>query len=70
MIRSIAILKIQILDEQDVVLARQRARQIASLLKFVEQDQIRIATAVSELARNCFQYVGKGSIEFSLQSSL
>lgn len=66
---SVAILKIQIQEEQDVVLARQRARQIATLFKFAEQDQIRIATAVSELARNCFQYVGKGSVEFSLVTS-
>ena len=39
-----------------MVLARQRARQIAGLLGFEAQDQTRIATAVSEIARNAFQY--------------
>jgi signal transduction histidine kinase len=38
-------------SEQDVVLVRQRARQISQLLGFSQQDQVRIATAVSEVAR-------------------
>ncbi len=38
--------------EQDVVGARQRARQVSALLGFEGQDQVRIATAVSEIARN------------------
>jgi len=38
--------------EHDVVMARQRARQIAAALKFDLQEQTRIATAVSEIARN------------------
>jgi signal transduction histidine kinase/CheY-like chemotaxis protein len=54
--------------EHDVVLARQRARQIASLLGFVPQDQTRIATAVSEIARNAFQYAGGGKVEFLVES--
>ena len=39
-----------------MVAARQRARQIAALLGFDAQDQTRIATAVSEIARNAFSY--------------
>src|SRR5262249_27595090 len=50
--------------EQDVVLARQRARQLAGLLGFDNQDQTRIATAVSEITRNAFQYAGGGKVEF------
>ena len=42
--------------EQDVVVARQRARQVAGLVGFDAQDQTRIATAVSEIARNAFRY--------------
>jgi signal transduction histidine kinase len=38
-------------DEQDVVRARQRARQIASHLHYDGQDLTRIATAVSEMVR-------------------
>jgi signal transduction histidine kinase len=52
--------------EQDVVLARQRARQLARLLGFDGQDQTRIATAVSEIARNAYQYAGGGRVVFEL----
>src|ERR1700730_6184552 len=53
--------------ENDVVLARQKARTIAAALKFEPQDQTRIATAVSEIARNTFQYGGGGRAEFSIE---
>jgi hypothetical protein len=46
-----SILSVSILYERDIVLARQRARQIAAALHFDGQDQTRIATAVSEIAR-------------------
>jgi anti-sigma regulatory factor (Ser/Thr protein kinase) len=42
--------------EQDVVQARQRTRELAEQLGFETQEQVRLATAVSELARNAFQY--------------
>ena len=60
------LLNMEIRLEHDVVLARQRARQIAGLLGFEGQDQTRIATAVSEIARNAFQYAGGGKAEFLL----
>ncbi len=60
----IAILTIEIRYEQDVVLTRQRARQIARALEFDSQEQTRIATAVSEIARNAFQYAQGGKVEF------
>jgi signal transduction histidine kinase/CheY-like chemotaxis protein len=66
MIRQI--LRMELSLERDVVLARQRARQVAGLLGFDAQDQTRIATAVSEIARNAFQYAGGGNIEFMLES--
>jgi signal transduction histidine kinase/CheY-like chemotaxis protein len=53
--------------ENDVVLARQKARTIAAALRFEPQDQTRIATAVSEIARNTFQYGGGGRAEFSIE---
>jgi signal transduction histidine kinase/DNA-binding response OmpR family regulator len=55
--------------ENDVVLVRQKARTVAAALKFDLQDQTRIATAVSEIARNAFQYGGGGKIEFALQTT-
>ncbi|HEY7426798.1 MAG TPA: ATP-binding protein [Gemmataceae bacterium] len=63
------LLKLEIRLEQDVVLARQRARQVAGLLGFERQDQTRIATVVSEIARNAFQYAGGGFIEFSIETN-
>ena len=54
-------------SEEDVVLARQRARQVSAALSFDQQDQIRIATAVSEIARNAYSYGGGGRIEFRVE---
>jgi signal transduction histidine kinase/CheY-like chemotaxis protein len=63
---ALNLLRVEIRYEHDVVLARQRARQVASALKFDTQDQTRIATAVSEIARNAFQYGGGGLVEFRI----
>ncbi len=62
-----SILSVTIQREQDTVAARQRARQIARLLGFDSQDQTRISTAVSEIARNAFNYAGGGRVEFLLE---
>ncbi|RYZ65253.1 MAG: anti-sigma regulatory factor, partial [Proteobacteria bacterium] len=69
MIKSISVLKLQIETEQHVVDARQRARQISRSLGFDNQDQVRIATATSELARNAYQYAGGGVMTFSIDLS-
>ena len=61
------ILTVEIRYEQDVVLTRQRTRQIAQALGFDSQDQTRIATAVSEIARNAFQYARGGKVEFRVE---
>ena len=53
--------------EDDVVFARQRARAIAAGLGSDAQDQVRFATAVSELARNAFQYARDGKVSFSVR---
>jgi signal transduction histidine kinase/CheY-like chemotaxis protein len=65
---AINLLRMEIRYEHDVVLVRQRARQIAAALKFDSQDQTRIATALSEIARNAFQYGGGGVAEFRIES--
>ena len=59
-----SIVTLPIETEGDVVAVRQRARRIAELLGFERQDQTRIATAVSEIARNAFGYAGGGRAEF------
>lgn len=63
------ILSLDIRFEHDVVLVRQRARQIAELLGFGVQDQTRIATAASEIARNAFHYAGGGKVEFLVEGT-
>jgi signal transduction histidine kinase len=56
-------------QEQDVVLCRNRARTIAAALRFDRQQQVRIATAVSEIARNAFRYASEATAEFLLTQS-
>jgi serine/threonine-protein kinase RsbT len=53
-----------IASEDDIVIARQRARDTARSLGFGMLDQSRIATAVSELTRNVVRYAtdGRGAI--------
>ena len=53
--------------EQDVVQARQRTRELAEQLGFETQEQVRLATAVSELARNAFQYAKGGTVEYYVE---
>jgi signal transduction histidine kinase/CheY-like chemotaxis protein len=62
------ILTVDIRYEHDVVLARQRARQISALIGFDVQDQTRISTSTSELARNVYQYVGRGKVEYLIET--
>jgi signal transduction histidine kinase/DNA-binding response OmpR family regulator len=52
--------------DHDLVGARQRARAIAEAVGFDPQDQSRIATAVSELARNALRYAGHGRVSFTV----
>ena len=53
---------IAIRHERDVVLARMAARDTAKLIGLMPIDQARVATAVSELARNIFLYAGTGMV--------
>jgi signal transduction histidine kinase len=56
---SLRILSVGLDSEQDVVLVRQRARQISAMLGLSQQDQVRVGTAVSEVARGA-SYQGPG----------
>lgn len=61
------LLSVVVRFEQDVVLVRQRARQIAARVGLLGHEQTAIATAVSEIARNAFNYAGGGRVEFALR---
>jgi len=69
MIMSIPISHLSLLTERDVVQARQRAREVAAELGLDNQDQIRFATATSEIARNAFRYARGGEVTFSINLS-
>lgn len=55
---------VNIKKEWDIVGARQLGRDIAKKVGFGNVDQARIATAISELARNIYLYAGNGKICF------
>lgn len=61
-----SILTLAVSTEFDVIASRLRARQIAALCGFSSLDQARIATAVSELARNIFNYASTGTVGFAV----
>jgi len=60
-------LTILLSTEQDIVVARQRAREVARSIGFDRQAQTYIATAVSEIARNTVVYGGGGTLRFVLE---
>ena len=64
-----SLLSLNLLHDQDVVTARQRAAQIARLLEFDTSEQTRLATAVSEIVRNAFRYAGHGTVDFAVDTS-
>ena len=62
-------LTVALIEEADIIAARQRARQLADLLGFDKQDQTRVATAVSEIARNALSYGGGGRVEMAVETT-
>jgi signal transduction histidine kinase len=66
---SETLITLELRNERDVVLARQRARHIARLVGFEQQDQVRIGTAVSEIARNAVMYAGRGIVRVAVDTS-
>jgi len=56
---------IKIETEADIVAARQVGRNMSRQLGFDTIMQSRMATSISELARNIFLYAGKGTITIS-----
>lgn len=62
------LLKVAIRREHDILLVRQRGRQISRFLGFSDGDATRITTALSEVARNAFEYAGGGYVAFTIES--
>jgi serine/threonine-protein kinase RsbT len=60
---------IPIFSDHDIVIARQRGRELAAQLNFSLTDLTLIATAISEVARNITAYAGTGEIRLELVNS-
>ena len=54
---------VDIVEENDIVFARQLVRELAAEQGFSVMSKTRIATAVSELARNTFVHGGGGKMD-------
>ena len=54
--------------ENDILLARQRARHLSALLGYSVGDATRITTAVSEVVRNAFEYAKGGRVTFAVET--
>ncbi|MBW2533183.1 MAG: ATP-binding protein, partial [Deltaproteobacteria bacterium] len=50
-------------EERDIVTARNSGRALCAEVGFGMTDQVKVATAISELARNIVLYAGSGRIE-------
>jgi serine/threonine-protein kinase RsbT len=59
-------LRITILSEVDIVVARQQGRTLAAQAGFSRVDLALIATAISEVARNIVSYAKQGEILLNL----
>lgn len=57
-------------SDQDIVVARQKGRALATELGFSSGDATLIATAISELARNIVSYARQGEIALRLVNGL
>jgi serine/threonine-protein kinase RsbT len=59
-------IRVAINSDQDIVVARQKGRALATELGFSSGDATLVATAISELARNIVSYARKGQISLQI----
>ncbi|MGN9811234.1 ATP-binding protein [Micromonospora sp. BQ11] len=55
--------------EHDIFLVRQRGREVAAAVGLEHQDQVRIATALSEVARDLLHAVGGADVTFAVTAA-
>jgi serine/threonine-protein kinase RsbT len=58
--------RVPITSDADIILARQRARELASEANFTPLESTFIATAISELARNVHQHADRGEVSIRI----
>ena len=64
---ELPLLTLALAREEDLVVARQRAREAAERVGFERQDAVRVATAASEVVRNALAYAGGGVLDIFLE---
>ncbi len=55
-------IRVAIASDGDIVIARQKGRELAAARDFDKTEQTLIATAISEIARNIVEYANSGEI--------
>jgi signal transduction histidine kinase/CheY-like chemotaxis protein len=60
------LLTVALTQPEDIVVARHRARQLASLAGLDASSQTRLAASVSEISRNALAYAGSGRVAFAI----
>ncbi len=58
-------IRVPIVREEDVVIARQKGRELAAETGFSNTDRTIIALAISEIARNIISYADRGEVTLS-----
>lgn len=56
-------------NEEDLIVARQRAKKLSTLANLPLSDQTRLIAAISEISRNAMQYGKGGTVEFGVVSN-
>jgi RNA polymerase sigma factor (sigma-70 family) len=62
------VLRVPVSRDADVVLARQKGREVAAAAGFSASDQTAIATAISEISRNIVKFAERGDVTMSVLS--
>jgi signal transduction histidine kinase/CheY-like chemotaxis protein len=60
------LLTVALTKPEDIVVARHRAREVASLAGLDAASQTRLAASVSEISRNAIAYAGSGRVAFAI----
>jgi len=54
---------VDIVNDDDVIAARQKCRMLAAEVGFSPLDQAMLAAVITELARNIVEYAGRGEVQ-------
>ncbi|MEU1645536.1 sensor histidine kinase [Micromonospora zamorensis] len=67
---ALPLLQMALRVEQDIFVIRQRGREVAAVVGLEHQDQVRIATALSEVARDLLRTTGGADISFHIDAGV